>query len=265
MSEAAAPRATYAAGSMATFVMFAYACTLALTMLHLPPQRLDAPTSIFLASIGLLALWRYSWWGLHVIRAIRFRKTVFPGYRHAADRLAPSVRPEHVYVLITSYRVAPETTFKVYDALVKNAIDYGQPTTIIASITDQTDVDVLSHVLAANGHPDQVRVRFMFQRATRNRGCVPLPFCVKVPPAMSAPFHTVRDRTSSLRPEPSGAKRVPSQVATLLVMRPPADVNAPPATSIPFHWIRSLTMVNPAPPAIPPPKFSHWPCRCRRR
>ena len=114
MPEAGAPRATYAAGGMATFVMFAYACTLALAMLHLPPHRLDGPTSIFLVSIGLLALWRYSWWGLHVIRAIRYRKTVFPGLRQAADAIAPSVRPEHVYVLITSYRVAPETTFEFF-------------------------------------------------------------------------------------------------------------------------------------------------------
>ena len=153
-------------------VLTIYAAVMLLALLHLPPQRLDTATSIFVISIGLLALWRYSWWGLHVIRAIRYRKTVFPSLRRAADAIADSARPEHVYILITSYRVAAPTTFKVYDALVKNAIDYGQPTTIIASITDQTDVDVLGHVLEENGHPDQIRIRFMFQKGDGKRSAM---------------------------------------------------------------------------------------------
>ncbi|MDH3658501.1 MAG: glycosyltransferase family 2 protein [Alphaproteobacteria bacterium] len=163
---------SWASKGLAIYVMVVYACVMALALLHLPPQRLDTPTSIFFVSIGLLALWRYSWWGLHVIRAVRYRKTVFPGLRHAADAVAKSARPEHVYVLITSYRVAPATTFKVYDALVKNAVDYGQPTTIIASITDQTDVDVLGHVLAENEHPGNIRIRFMFQKGDGKRSAM---------------------------------------------------------------------------------------------
>ena len=157
---------------LAIFVLFTYVCVMCLALLHLPPQRLDTASSIFLVSIGLLALWRYSWWALHVIRAIRYRKTVFPGLRQAADVAATGTCPEHVYVLVTSYRVAPETTFKVYDALVKNAVDYGQSTTIIASITDQTDVDVLGQVLAENEHPERIRIRFMFQRGDGKRSAM---------------------------------------------------------------------------------------------
>jgi glycosyltransferase Alg8 len=160
------------AGGRATFVLFVYVCVFAIAALNLPAQRLDRPTGIFLVSIGLLALWRYSWWGLHVIRALRYRKTRFPAYRQAADAIATIERPEHVYVLITSYRIAPETAFKVHDALIKNAIDYGAPTTIIASVTDQTDVDVLGHVLAANGAPANIRIRYMFQRGDGKRSAM---------------------------------------------------------------------------------------------
>jgi glycosyltransferase Alg8 len=170
--DARSPGKSWAPSGLAIFILFTYACIMALALLHLPPQRLDTASSIFIVSIGLLALWRYSWWGLHVVRAIRYRKMVFPGLRHAADAIATSTCPEHVYVLITSYRVAAQTTFKVYDALVKNAVDYGQPTTIIASITDQTDVDVLGQVLAENGHPDQIRIRFMFQRGDGKRSAM---------------------------------------------------------------------------------------------
>jgi glycosyltransferase Alg8 len=172
MAEARAPGADHGQGGRATFVLFVYACVFAIAALNLPAQRLDRPHTLFIASIGLLALWRYSWWGLHVLCALRYRKTRFPAYRQAADAIAQIERPEHVYVLITSYRIAPETTFKVHDALVRNAVDYGAPTTIIASVTDQTDVDVLGHVLAANGAPANIRTRYMFQRGDGKRSAM---------------------------------------------------------------------------------------------
>jgi mannuronan synthase len=172
MAEARAPRAAHEDGSRAIFVLFLYVCVFAIAVLNLPPQRLDQPTTIFVVSIGLLALWRYSWWGLHVVRALRYRKIRFPAYRQAANAIAEIGRPEHVYVLITSYRIAPETTFQVHDALVKNAVRYGAPTTIIAAVTDQTDVDVLGHVLAENGAPANIRVRYMFQRGDGKRSAM---------------------------------------------------------------------------------------------
>jgi mannuronan synthase len=172
MAEARVPGAAHEDGSRATFVLFVYVCVFAIAALNLPAQRLDRPTTIFLVSIGLLALWRYSWWGLHVVRALRYRRVRFPAYRQAADAIAKIERPDHVYVLITSYRIAPQTTFQVHDALVKNAVDYGAPTTIIASVTDQTDVDVLGHVLAENGAPANIRVRYMFQRGDGKRSAM---------------------------------------------------------------------------------------------
>jgi glycosyltransferase Alg8 len=172
MAEARTPRASRADGSTATFVLFVYLCVLTIAVLHLPPQRVDRGTGIFVISIGLLALWRYSWWGLHVIRALHYRKARFPTYRQAADAIAEVERAEHVYVLITSYRIAPETTFKVYDALVKNAVAYGVPTTIIAAVTDRTDVDVLGQVLAENGEPPNIRIRYMFQRGDGKRSAM---------------------------------------------------------------------------------------------
>jgi glycosyltransferase Alg8 len=172
MAEARVPRGSHAEGSTATFVLLAYICVLTIAVLYLPSQRLDRPTTIFVVSIGLQALWRYSWWGLHVIRALYYRKVRFPAYREAADAIARIEHPEHVYVLITSYRIAPETTFKVFDALVRNAVDYGAPTTIIASVTDQTDVDVLGHVLAQNGEPANIRIRYMFQLGDGKRSAM---------------------------------------------------------------------------------------------
>jgi hypothetical protein len=43
--------------------------------------------------------------------------------------------------------------------MVKNAIGSAAPTTIIASVTDQTDVDVWGHILADNGMPANIRIR----------------------------------------------------------------------------------------------------------
>jgi hypothetical protein len=61
MAAARLAGASHEEASRATFVLFVYVCVFAIATLNLPAQRLDRPTTIFLVSIGLLALWRYSW------------------------------------------------------------------------------------------------------------------------------------------------------------------------------------------------------------
>ena len=50
---------------------------------------------------------------------------------------------------------------------VREAHQYGVPTTIFASVSDRTDVDIINHVLDDNDWPQNVNVRYMFQRGRR--------------------------------------------------------------------------------------------------
>ncbi|MCB1831871.1 MAG: glycosyltransferase [Geminicoccaceae bacterium] len=137
------------------------------------PRIADGPgTSGFVVTIGLLAIWRYGWWGVHVVRSMIFLNLTFPKLRAEAETSAGIERAPEVYVLITSYRMAGDVSFRVYDGLVSALRCYGAPATIIASITDQSDVDLLQHVLDAHGNPKDIEIRFMFQRGDGKRSAM---------------------------------------------------------------------------------------------
>ncbi|MFC3283152.1 glycosyltransferase [Litchfieldella rifensis] len=137
------------------------------------PRNIFSPESqSFFFVIGAIGIWRYSWWFVLALRSVWYNRRVFPQLRAEADAIGAVEQPPALYVLCTSYRIEPEVTFAVYDALVREARDYGVPTTIFAAIADRTDVDVISHVLDENGWPDNVEVRYMFQKGDGKRSAM---------------------------------------------------------------------------------------------
>jgi glycosyltransferase Alg8 len=164
---------SFASPSCALIVAFAYAFTMIVTAAHLPREAFEPLSDVFILSIGLIGVWRYSWWLTHFVRSVIYRRFHFPRLRRAADAVArKGYKPGHVFVLSTSYRMAPQVTYAVYDAVIANALDYGVPTTVFASVSDRSDVDVLQQVMAARGHPSQVEMRYMFQRGDGKRSAM---------------------------------------------------------------------------------------------
>ena len=139
-------------------------------LINLEPIPEGAET--FVLTIGALAIWRYSWQAVHIVRGTVYQKKVFPRLRASVEEDPIGCKPSQIYVLITSYRIDHETTFAVYDGLISNAAAYGVPTIIVASITDETDTDVLSHVLAHNKHPPNVQIRCIFQKGDGKRSAM---------------------------------------------------------------------------------------------
>src|SRR5688572_7856512 len=113
-------------------------CLFSLILL-LPQESLNPESKKFIFLIGILALWRYTWAFIHFARSWIYRKRVFPRLRALADSQAMSLRPSHVYLLVTSFRIDVRTTLKVYNAVINEAIHCGIPTTIVASIVELAD------------------------------------------------------------------------------------------------------------------------------
>jgi glycosyltransferase Alg8 len=157
--------------SLVTAIAFSgLACLL---IVYLPTDAFDPASHIFILSIGLVAFWRYGWWFTHYVRALVYRCHVFPKARRIADTVtAQGYRPRHIYVLCTSYRIDPAVSYAVYEGIIRNAMDYGVPTTVFASISDRTDVDVLGQLLTDYGDPANVHIRYMFQRGDGKRSAM---------------------------------------------------------------------------------------------
>lgn len=93
-----------------------------------------------LVAIGLIGAWRWSWGGLHFVRAAIYRRRVFPLVRAAA---ATAGRPEQLLFLVTSFRIQPEVTDLVYARLFAEISQYGVPAVVVASVTDEADLKVI--------------------------------------------------------------------------------------------------------------------------
>jgi glycosyltransferase Alg8 len=126
----------------------------------LPPTLFQPGHADYLLLIGGVALWRYSLGLVHFVRAMLFLHWVFPSARNAAMQLGLSGRPPHVYFLVTSFRIDADTTAAVYRSIFAEAQRCGSPATIVASIVEAHDEQLIRALWdrAAPHHTLQLRV-----------------------------------------------------------------------------------------------------------
>jgi glycosyltransferase Alg8 len=138
------------------FLIFTLALAVAFSLL--PHEFLDPGSKKFIFVLGVLAMWRYSWGLLHFVRSIIYRKVVFPRWRKTADENSDALMPSHIYLMITAFRIAANTTMKVYEATIREAIACGAPTTIVASIVELSDEFMIKEQFRAANPPPHVRL-----------------------------------------------------------------------------------------------------------
>lgn len=131
-----------------------YTVLLFLAALTLPPAALTPGSGQFIVVIGFLATWRYTWGLVHYIRHLIFVHYKFPKLRAKADEGGEDLLPPHVYLLITSFRISTDTTTKVYEAAVHEAVQSGIPTTLIASIVEVSEELLIKSIFERMNPPD---------------------------------------------------------------------------------------------------------------
>src|SRR5882724_3456457 len=88
----------------------AYTVCLALVAAQLPTVVFDTTSKQFIAALGAIAMWRYSWGMIHFCRSMIYRKITFPAMRARAEALGDALMPPHVYLLVTSFRIKADCT-----------------------------------------------------------------------------------------------------------------------------------------------------------
>ncbi|RTR00794.1 glycosyltransferase [Halomonas nitroreducens] len=145
---------------------------LVVLLTELPSEVFSPASKSFFFAIGAIGAWRYSWWFVQALRSVWYNRRIFPRLRAAADAAGDAAKPSELYVLCTSFRIDPDVTYQVYEGLVREVGDYGVPTTIFASLSDRTDVDIITHVMEDLGWPDNVELRYMFQKGDGKRSAM---------------------------------------------------------------------------------------------
>lgn len=135
-----------------------FALSLVAVPLLIPMSWWHGATPAFVVTIGAIGAWRYGWGLLHFCRGLYYRKIAFPGMRRHVERLGSSALPAHVYLLITSFRVGADTTERVYRGAIEEAIASRLPCTIVASIVDEADRRLITHIYEDCARRSDVRL-----------------------------------------------------------------------------------------------------------
>jgi glycosyltransferase Alg8 len=137
--------------------------------LYAPEAVWQPGTREFFVILGALGVWRYSWGAVHFVRSLVYRRRSFPRLRREADRLGEEAMPSHVYIVISSFRVRAEATARTYQAAIAEAIRYGHPVTIIASLVELADQRFIKRLFQQMAPPPQVRLMFVRRPAMGKR------------------------------------------------------------------------------------------------
>ncbi|MBU2972670.1 glycosyltransferase family 2 protein [Pseudoalteromonas sp. C2R02] len=135
----------------------------------LPWTYFDSTSDKFIFIIGFVAIWRYGWAIQHFVRALIYLKIKFKRLRQQEQNSGDEYIPIHVFLLITSFRIETETSITVYRSIIKEAINNGVDTTIIASLVETSDERLVKQIFYSFSPPKHIRLKLVLLDGTGKR------------------------------------------------------------------------------------------------
>ncbi|MDF3932604.1 glycosyltransferase [Pseudomonas citronellolis] len=111
------------------------------------PEYLDPDHAKFIFIVGGLGLWRYSNAAIHFLRGMYFLHWKFPRIRRAVERMGDAALPDHLFMVVTSFRIPTATTYKVYRSVFEEVQRLPVPCTVIASIVERGDENFIKQIM----------------------------------------------------------------------------------------------------------------------
>jgi len=154
------------------FIALALWAAFMITLFGILPERvLTAGNSAFIASFGAIGIWRWSWGGFHMLRAYTYTRHVFPMIRRrAAVDLDVYNRP--VAVVVLSWKMGDAMNGAVYGNLFRDILDYSHNGTVVASVSSQQDIALISHVHRSIDPDGFIRLEFTMQDGSGKRAAM---------------------------------------------------------------------------------------------
>jgi glycosyltransferase Alg8 len=142
-----------------------------------PPVVWDPAARSFVLIVGWIAVWRYGWGAVHLVRSLWYRGLVFPRWRRRAEAIAAAgeeaaatLAVPEVFVVVTSYRIPPATTQAVFQAAIAEARRYqGGRVTLVASIVEMADQRLVKDLFRLAAPPEHMRLVLVRGRGTGKR------------------------------------------------------------------------------------------------
>ena len=118
----------------------------------LDPALFDPQHQKFVFLVGALGAWRYGNAINHYLRGMYFLHWRFPAMRKAVERLGAAALPSQLFMVVTSFRIPSQTTFNVYQSVFQEIQRLPVPCTVIASIVEKGDEDLIKQIMRREVH-----------------------------------------------------------------------------------------------------------------
>jgi mannuronan synthase len=143
---------------------------LSVGILNLPSDLWCAANQRILISLGVLGLWRYSWWFTHFVRSQVYARWVFPALRKRAEVLwGRNWRPRRMLYMITTFRERRETTEKLLESLIRECRDTGIPARVFFGTSDPHDEHIIERYVRRQASDLDLVVVFVRQNLPGKR------------------------------------------------------------------------------------------------
>lgn len=112
-----------------------------------------------LISLGVVGIWRWSWFGLHIVRWLIYQHLVFPRWRRRADAIPVEELPP-LCLLIPTFKEKPWITERVFRSIGLETRQLGRPVTIV-TVSSGPEEDAAIVEALRLGDPDLSSVRIV--------------------------------------------------------------------------------------------------------
>ncbi len=146
-----------------------------LGLLFIPNRIWDAEVQAVTVVIGVLGIWRYSWWFTHVLRAFIYGRFVYPKMRREGQKVwEAGWRPRHFHFMMTTYKEHRRITEMVVRSIVGEIRASGVPGTIWLGSSDRYDEDIIIDFLEREAADVDVTLRIIRQNVSGKRAAIGL-------------------------------------------------------------------------------------------
>ena len=125
-----------------------YLTVLALLFISVPATSLAGAEGA-IVTMGVIGLWRYSWAAINFSRATWYQAIAYPRLKRRADvAFTQRTSAPHAFFLVTSYKIEPEVTTRVYQSIFEAAAQSEGGSTVVASVVEGADLRLIRSVFA---------------------------------------------------------------------------------------------------------------------
>ena len=144
---------------MKTFLFFLiYILALIIFGFLIPFKEFNPYAKSLIFFLGIIGIWRYSWFFMNITRSLIYRKITFKKIRKKEQEAGEEADPEHLFMLITTFRIGTSVSVEVYRAAIKEAINSGYNITMIASIVEMSEERLVRKIFLEMNPPQRVKL-----------------------------------------------------------------------------------------------------------